>query len=193
MKVDMGAKGSYDVWSEQQITKMFKPQLIKHKLLLICIRAIVKFVANGLTTIEYTYRLVDTEMPFGAEGSFIDIDTVGQGKSTGDKGAGMASTYGYKGIFIRLFALVSGLDADNKSDFHHDQEAEKLINDHRALMQKLEDLHRGGKLKSLDNYNRIKAAISLSKGSSSKIDGGMQALEAILSGQRDPDTVSVKR
>lgn len=190
MTIDMGGKGSYNAISEPQVIKIIRPLLVKYKLIAIPVRATVNSVQNGLTTIEYTYRIIDTEVPFDEVGSHVDVDTVGQGKSTADKGSGMASTYAFKYLWLRLFAMISGEDADNTSDYQHDKVAEQAATKYLAVIDKLNNLNRGGKLKNLDNYNRIKAAIESVKSNEKHLQLAENALDGITNGTQDPDKVA---
>jgi hypothetical protein len=168
MKVDMGSKGSYNAISEPNLTSKIRPLLLKHKLLVLPIRATFKGITNQVTSIEYTYRIVDVEEPPSSEDKFIDVDTVGQGKSGADKGCGMASTYGFKYLWLRLLCLVTGEDADNTSDHNHitaeKAEMERKIQRFTNLIAECDRMQREGLFKSIDNYTRIKAAVSTTKG-----------------------------
>lgn len=64
-----------------------------------------------LTESEFTYRLVNTDNPL----EYIDIQTSGQGLDTGDKGGGKASSYAYKYLLWRTFAIPSNDDPDKIS------------------------------------------------------------------------------
>jgi hypothetical protein len=70
---------------------------------------------------------------------YIDIETTGQGQDSSDKGSGKASSYAYKYLLWRTFAVPSNDDPDQISSAEHDA----------AQIKKLEQLR--GKVKNLLN------------------------------------------
>ncbi len=111
----------YNYLSEAKTTAEMRKQLIKHKLVLLPIQA--EETKEGSTTKGmYTYRLLNAENPE----EYIDLMAGGQGHDSADKGSGKASTYAYKYLMWRTFAIPSNDDPDQvSSDEIADQEKAK--------------------------------------------------------------------
>ncbi|NJL71330.1 MAG: hypothetical protein HC888_06820 [Candidatus Competibacteraceae bacterium] len=103
------AKGSYQVRSEEAVLKVLKPKLIQHNLLIL-LKDMEGRCINSLTEVNGTLQIFDV-----SDGDSVTIPFYGQGKDGGDKGAGMALTYGVKNALLKTFLVVSGDDADNVS------------------------------------------------------------------------------
>lgn len=71
---------------------------------------------NRITTVNVTYRIVNTEKPE----EYIDVSSSGTGVDTQDKGVGKAMTYAYKYMLLRTFAIPTGDDADKLSSDLYD-------------------------------------------------------------------------
>ena len=72
-----------------------------------------------LTTVDVTYRIVNTENP----DEYVDVVSSGTGVDTQDKGVGKAMTYAYKYMLLRTFAIPTGEDPDKVSSAQLDEEA----------------------------------------------------------------------
>lgn len=100
----------YNYLSEAKTTAEMRKQLIKHKLVLLPIQA-EETKEGQITKGMYTYRLLNAENPE----EYIDLMAGGQGHDSADKGSGKASTYAYKYLMWRTFAIPSNDDPDQVS------------------------------------------------------------------------------
>jgi len=100
-------KTKYNYLSESKTTETLREQFIKHKLVLY--PCSIEEKKEGSLTIQHAiYRLVNIEEP----SEYIDIHTTGQGHDSADKGSGKASSYAYKYLLWRTFAIPSNDDPD---------------------------------------------------------------------------------
>lgn len=116
----------YNFLSEAKTTETFRPFLVKYKLVLLPVK--VKESKEGqITHGEYTYKLVNAENPE----EFEMLMSGGQGHDSADKGSGKASSYAYKYLLWRTFAVPSNDDPDSVSsaEIENGQEKTKQIND----------------------------------------------------------------
>ena len=82
-KIDMGSKGSYNAVTEGHILRKIRPLLIEYGLVIVP-EEVTKLEKTGsVTTLAMKYRIIDV-----TDGDQITISSIGQGSSTGDKGAG---------------------------------------------------------------------------------------------------------
>ena len=108
-KVAFGST-KYNYLSEAKTTAEMRKQLIKHKLVLLPILA-EETKEGSVTKGMYTYRLLNAEKPE----EYIDLMAGGQGHDSADKGSGKASSYAYKYLMWRTFAIPSNDDPDQVS------------------------------------------------------------------------------
>ncbi len=100
----------YNYLSEAKTTTEMRKQLIKHKLVILPVE--VNEAKDGSVTHGiYTYKLVNAENPE----EFILLQSGGQGHDSADKGSGKASSYAYKYLLWRTFAIPSSDDPDQIS------------------------------------------------------------------------------
>jgi hypothetical protein len=112
-KAEFGST-KYKFLSEAKTTQIFREKLIEYKLVLFPIKVEetkVEKVTRGI----YTYRLLNTEKPE----EFIDLMSSGQGHDGTDKGSGKASSYAYKYLLWRTFAVPSNDDPDQVTSAEH--------------------------------------------------------------------------
>ncbi len=108
-KVEFGST-KYKYLSEAKTTAEIRKQLIEQKLVILPIE--VNEVKEGqITHGLYTYKLVNVENP----DEFITLQSGGQGHDSSDKGSGKASSYAYKYLMWRTFAIPSNDDPDQVS------------------------------------------------------------------------------
>ncbi len=100
----------YNYLSEAKTTAEMRKQLIKHKLVLLPVLA-EETKEGSVTKGMYTYRLLNAEKPE----EYIDLMAGGQGHDSADKGSGKASSYAYKYLMWRTFAIPSNDDPDQVS------------------------------------------------------------------------------
>lgn len=118
-KAEFGST-KYKFLSEAKTTTIFRDKLIENKIVLFPIKA-EETMHEKVTHGVYTYRMLNVENP----DDFIDIMTTGQGHDSTDKGSGKASSYAYKYLLWRTFAIPSGDDPDQiTSEETDDKEAE---------------------------------------------------------------------
>lgn len=100
----------YNYLSEAKTTEVFREKLIENKLVLLPVHA--QETKDGQVTHGvYTYKLVNVENPEEQ----IDLMAGGQGHDSADKGSGKASSYAYKYLLWRTFAVPSNDDPDQIS------------------------------------------------------------------------------
>ncbi|MEI7510165.1 MAG: ERF family protein [Flavobacterium sp.] len=100
----------YNYLSEAKTTEIFHAQFVKHKLVLLPVSVDEK-KEGQITQGQYTYKLVNAENPEEQ----ITLMSGGQGHDSADKGSGKASSYAYKYLLWRLFAIPSNDDPDSVS------------------------------------------------------------------------------
>lgn len=105
-KAEFGST-KYKYLSEAKTTAMLREQLIKHKLIILPI-AVEEKREDKITIGLYTYKLVNAENPE----EYIILQSGGQGHDSADKGSGKASSYAYKYLMWRTFAIPSNDDPD---------------------------------------------------------------------------------
>lgn len=119
----------YNYLSEAKTTAEMRKQLIKHKLVLLPIQA-EETKEGSITKGMYTYRLLNAENP----DEYIDLMAGGQGHDSADKGSGKASTYAYKYLMWRTFAIPSNDDPDQIS-------SDEIIEQEKLKQKKIEKPH----------------------------------------------------
>jgi hypothetical protein len=129
-KVDF-KETKYRYLSETKTTSEMRKQLIKYKLILLPIG--VKEETVGRTTIgHYVYKMVNCDNPE----EYLILESGGQGYDSSDKGSGKASTYAYKYLLWRTFAIPSNDDPDQVSsdeiEASEKDEMDKLIEQEEA-------------------------------------------------------------
>jgi hypothetical protein len=100
----------YNYLSEAKTTTEMRKQLIKHKLVILPVE-VNESKDGSVTHGIYTYKLVNAENPE----EFILLQSGGQGHDSADKGSGKASSYAYKYLLWRTFAIPSSDDPDQIS------------------------------------------------------------------------------
>lgn len=134
-KVAFGST-KYNYLSEAKTTAEMRKQLIKHKLVILPI-GVQEEVRGQITQGKYTYKLVDAENPE----EFIILESGGQGHDSADKGSGKASSYAYKYLMWRTFAIPSNDDPDQvssdeikaKADTQADMPEEERIDPNKKI------------------------------------------------------------
>ena len=141
MKVEMGAKGSYTVTSEKAVLQLIRPFLIEAKLIMIPEEVVSVEKTGSVTTLNMKYRMTDLE-----DNDSIIIAAIGQGTSSGDKGAGMAMTYAGKYALLKPLMMVTGDDPDKTGDVAHKEHFDELKVLASKLVEEINLLSRGGKI-----------------------------------------------
>ena len=108
----------YKAISEEKVTSTVRAKLIEQGLVIFPIAQSHKR-QDMLTTVDVTYRIVNTENP----DEYVDVVSSGTGVDTQDKGVGKAMTYAYKYMLLRTFAIPTGEDPDKVSSAQLDEEA----------------------------------------------------------------------
>lgn len=127
----------YKGLSEEKVTRVMREELVKHDVIVFPIKQ--EHHREGmLTTVDVTYRLVDTE-----DGSYVDVVSSGTGSDTQDKGVGKAMTYCFKYMWLRTFALPTGEDPDKISSAELDdrQKEDRIFKGKKAILDLLADNH----------------------------------------------------
>lgn len=158
--VEVGeGKNKYKAVSEATVLNAVKPLLKKYGVIIFPID--VKAVESKetfstykgqserlLTTCHVTYKIADVD-----SGESMELQTVGQGSDTQDKGIGKAMTYAYKILLQKTFMLFSGEDTDNThSDEITEAQVIKMSPEQVAEIEKLLEKHDGLKEKMLKGY-----------------------------------------
>ena len=100
----------YNYLSEAKTTAEMRKQLVKHKLVVLPVKA-EEHREGQITHGLYTYEVVNAENP----DERITLQIGGQGHDSADKGSGKASSYAYKYLLWRTFAIPSNDDPDQVS------------------------------------------------------------------------------
>ena len=130
MKVGSGSYG-YKAISDNSVVLAVKRAEEKYGLVSFPIRQeilsqeTIKKVSNDgkesysfVETIRMTLRVVDLDAKEMIEGlSYVDVESIGKGVDSSDKGPGKASTYARKYALLNLYKIATGEDPDaNKSE-----------------------------------------------------------------------------
>jgi hypothetical protein len=110
---EIGAQ-KYRFVSHDQVTAAIRPALIKHGVL--TIPTIRSFSQDGNRTIvNLSVRFVNCDNP----SDFVEIESLGYGVDSQDKGPGKAVSYAYKYAILKAFCIETGDDPDNdqKTEF----------------------------------------------------------------------------
>lgn len=122
----------YNYLSEAKTTAEMRKQLVAHKLVLLPIE-VTETKDGQVTHGIYTYKLVNAENPE----EFIILQAGGQGHDSADKGSGKASSYAYKYLMWRAFAIPSNDDPDQvSSDEISEKAKEKIADTHLEFLTK---------------------------------------------------------
>ena len=119
-KIDMGPKGSYTVLSERKVLQALRPSFVEQGLVILPIEVTHIDKTGSTTTLAMKYKIIDV-----ADGDSELVASVGQGTSTGDKGAGSAFTYSLKYLLLKSTLQESGDDPDLIGDNVHEKETIK--------------------------------------------------------------------
>ena len=141
---------NYNFLSEAKTTEKFHEAFTKVKVALLPIKA-EETKEGTLTRGCYTYRLIDCENPE----DFIDLQAWGQGQDSGDKGSGKASSYAYKYLLWRTFAIPSNDDPDQISsdEFKAKEREEELKKLDKQSGSDINDLLKFFKVKSISDLS----------------------------------------
>jgi len=141
MVVDMHGKGKYNAISEGKVLQMVRPRLIARGIV-ITPHAITRLERNGsITTVSVQYLVTDT-----TDDDSIIMESMGQGFSSGDKGAGSAFTYSLKYLILKALMLEQGDDPDKVGDVAHNEETVKIASLADKLKEEVGLLSQGGKV-----------------------------------------------
>lgn len=127
-KVSFG-NTKYNYLSEAKTTAEMRKQLIKHKLVILPVEVFEEIHGN-ITQGKYRYKLVNAENPE----EFIVLESGGQGHDSADKGSGKASSYAYKYLMWRTFAIPSNDDPDQVS-------SDEIIEAEKIAKKPIESAH----------------------------------------------------
>lgn len=127
---------NYNYLSESKTTAIFHELFFKYKVAMLPI-AINERKEGQITYGHYTYKLINCEDP----DDYIILETTGQGHDSADKGSGKASSYAYKYLIWRTFAIPSNDDADQMS-------SEELLAKEKAAAEAKEKAKAEAKAKS---------------------------------------------
>lgn len=142
-KIDMGTKGSYTVLTERKVLQTLRPHFVDQGLVIIPIEVTHIEKTGSTTTVAMKYKIIDTE-----DGDSEIVASVGQGTSTGDKGAGSAFTYSLKYLMTKSTLQESGDDPDLTGDNVHVKEKDKNMELAVKLAQEVSALISGGMIAS---------------------------------------------
>lgn len=125
----------YKGMSEEKVTRTIRDQLVKQGVIVYPI-AQAHHREGTLSTVDVTYRFVDTE-----DDSYIEAVSSGTGADTQDKGVGKAMTYAFKYLFLRTFAIPTGEDPDKISSAELDDKEKEaqVMKGKNLVLQLLED------------------------------------------------------
>lgn len=137
--VDMGPKGSYTGVTERKVLQTIRPLLVEKGIVIIPTN-ITYLERNGsVTTMSISYRIHDAE-----DGEHMEAASIGQGSSSGDKGANSAMTFAMKNLLLKMLLIESGDDPETVGDDKHDAEAEKNEGHARVLIETVNLMVTGG-------------------------------------------------
>jgi hypothetical protein len=132
-------KYGYKAVSDFAVTKRVKEAEARHKLLSMPVKQellhneVIRVADKERDKLTYSFivkmttRLIDVENP----DAFVDVESIGHGLDSGDKGFGKASTYARKYALLNAYKIATGEDPDaepsaQQSENHKDEEKEKV-------------------------------------------------------------------
>jgi hypothetical protein len=113
-------KYGYKAVSDFAVTKRVKEAEARHKLLSMPVKQellhneVIRVADKERDKLTYSFivkmttRLIDVEKPE----DFIDVESIGHGLDSGDKGFGKASTYARKYALLNAYKIATGEDPD---------------------------------------------------------------------------------
>jgi hypothetical protein len=139
MKVGTGNYG-YKAVSDFAVTKKVKESEARYKLLSIPVKQdllheeVIRVADKEKDKLTYSFivkmttRFIDLENP----ADFIEVETIGHGLDSGDKGFGKASTYARKYALLNAYKIATGEDPDaepsaQQSENHKDDAREAVF------------------------------------------------------------------
>ena len=140
-KVSLGGKGSYKATSEDAVMNKIRPLMIAHGLVMVPETITHLEKTGSITTLGMSYRVTDV-----TDGDSIIISGIGQGSSSGDKGAGMAMTYAGKYALLKSLMIVTGDDPDQTGDVKHVERDNKNSDLANKIVEEIRLLISGKKL-----------------------------------------------
>jgi len=130
---------AYKVLSSEKVLQLLRPKFIENKLVIFPTSA--SAVKEGsVTTGEFVYTIVDAE-----DNDSMIVASVGQGSDTQDKGAGMAMTYAFKNMLLKLFMIITNDDPDLEHSDNKDLYEEECV----RLKARAESLARGARSRDI--------------------------------------------
>ncbi len=141
MKVDMGGKGSYNAVSERKVLQTVRPLLVEKGLVIVPFETVSFERFGTISMLVMNYRVVDVN-----DEDMITVSSVGQGASSGDKGANSAMTYAMKNLILKMLLLESGDDPEAVGDVKHEAVTEKNSSLAKKLAEEVGLLSQGGKV-----------------------------------------------
>jgi hypothetical protein len=120
---DTSVAGQYKAISEFKVTTTVAPELIRFGLTIVPVDIVDtltetitenngKSTINRMTSLNIKYQITNADNPSES----IIVSAIGQGIGTGDKSAGIAQTYAYKALQLRVLAIGVGGDEDRLSN-----------------------------------------------------------------------------
>lgn len=114
-----GKKTKYNYVTEEKVTSTVRKALIEEGLVILPCYCSTNRIEN-LTTVECSYWIVDINT-----GQKEQLQSVGQGSDSQDKGSNKALTGAYKYLLLRTFAIPTGDDPDKVSSSQLDDEGKE--------------------------------------------------------------------
>lgn len=124
--IDMGGKGKYSVLTERKVLQMLRPHFVEQELVVVPKEVTHIDKTGSTTTLAMKFNIIDA-----ADNDVLEMASIGQGTSTGDKGAGSAFTYALKYLLLRSTMQESGDDPDMIGDDKHEEE--QNVNEAKAV------------------------------------------------------------
>jgi len=134
----------YDYWETNQISSIFRPLFVKHRLAFMSDVVGVDIRDKGkmsLTTMTVEFAITDIDAPLDVEAATVKGRGVGQGEDNSDKGANKAFSGAMKYWLLKTF-LLGGEDAENDA-----METQSRSSSTRATVEDshVEGIQRGGR------------------------------------------------
>lgn len=114
-----GKKTKYDYVTERLVTSTVRKALIEQGLVILPVQTHATKDDN-LTTVLCSYEIIDVDT-----GGSRQLQSIGQGSDSQDKGSNKALTGAYKYLLLRTFAIPTGDDPDKISSDELDDAGKK--------------------------------------------------------------------
>lgn len=161
---------SYKVLSSEKVLQLLRPKFIENNLVIFPTAA-SGMKEGSVTTGQFEYTIIDIE-----DDERIVVAAIGQGSDTQDKGAGMAMTYAFKNMLLKMFMIITNDDPDMEHSDNIDYRQEELARK-KARAEHLARFARSKDMVDDEKLHSFLAALQENASNMAKLDQAIEAVE----------------